>query len=74
MWYYETNIGTFQIYPDSDRPGKYCLYIDTVYLGDYASPEAAADDVYKRSTGWDEWDVLSSESVPSDLSEWIEGK
>jgi hypothetical protein len=74
MWYYETRIGTFQIYPDPEKPGSYLLHIDNVYLGNYDSPQAAADDVYKRSTGWDAWDSLNSEEAPGDLSVWMAGK
>ncbi|MBN1932910.1 MAG: hypothetical protein JW786_15005 [Desulfobacterales bacterium] len=74
MWYFETRIGVFQIYAKSEQPEKYQLYIDNIHLADYDSPEAAADDVFKRSTGWDEWDFLSSEEPPVDLMAWSEGK
>ena len=71
MWYYETRIGAFQIYANSEQPEKYQLCIDNIHLGDYDSPEAAADDVFKRST---EWDFLSSEEPPVHLTAWGEGK
>ncbi len=71
MWYYKAKVGTFRIHSNLENPGSYLLKIDNVHLGHYDSPEAAADDVCKRSTGWDAWDLLPSEEAPGNLSVWL---
>jgi hypothetical protein len=74
MWYYETKVGTFSIRRDPNKPSSWLLCIDAVELDSYASPELAAIDVYKQSTGWDEWDMLEDVSIPTDLDEWVTSK
>lgn len=69
MWYYQTNVGMFKIV--RNKSGRFDLWIDNIQLGSYHSPNAAADDVYKQTTGWDEWDTLDTDSIPTDLSEWV---
>lgn len=66
----KTKIGTFIIRPEHNHPGRWRLWIDDYLLGEYPSPEAAADDVYKQSTGFKKWDSLSLVSEPTDLSKW----
>ncbi len=47
------------------------LYYNNYCLGFYLTPQAAADDVYKFSTGCDEWDNLEGITEPPyDLKEW----
>lgn len=70
MWYYETSVGTFKIIQKDFK--KFELWIDTIDLETYDSPEAAADAVYKQTTGWDEWDTLETDSKPEDISAWDE--
>ena len=74
MWYYETKVGTFSIRRDPNKPGSWLLCIDVVELSSHASPELAASDVYKQSTGWDEWDTLKDVTIPTDLDEWVISK
>jgi hypothetical protein len=69
MWYYQTNVGMFKII--RNQSGRFDLWIDNIQLGSYRSPDAAADDVCKQTTGWDEWDTLDTDSIPTDLSEWV---
>jgi hypothetical protein len=69
MWRYQTPVGTFWIRP---RGRVFVLGIGDEDLGSYHSPQAAADDVFTRVTGYDPWDssdVLDGEE-PTDLSEW----
>lgn len=66
----KTKIGTFIIRSENNHPGWWRLWIDGYLLGEYPSPEAAADNVYKQSTGFKQWDSLSSVSEPTDLSMW----
>lgn len=68
MWYYKTQIGTFQIRPGES--GVFDLWIHDDKLGSYLSPVAAADDVYMQVTTCNEWDALPSIDQPTDLSEW----
>lgn len=68
MWACKTKIGLFKIIALSN--GRYDLWINDVNLGNYSSPDAAADDVYNCATGWDDWDLQLMVDHPSDLSEW----
>lgn len=70
-YFYKTSIGSFSIRPDPHGPGRWCLYIDDLCLGSYASPEMAADDVYLCATGFYEWDRQETVDHPAELAEWI---
>lgn len=74
MWYFKTRVGTFRITHDPYRPALYRLNMDEVFLGNYTSPEAAAEDVYMHATGWSKWDMLEHVRVPCDILEWSRGK
>ncbi len=72
MWFYKTEVGTFNIRKQFD--GCWGLWLDDGMLGSYLSPEAAADDVYTQSTGCYEWDSLQSVTEPMDLLDWEESE
>jgi hypothetical protein len=71
IYLYKTGIGAFSIQPDPNEPGRWRLYIDDLWLGSYASPEQAADDVYMCATGFYEWDRQLTVDHPEDLGEWV---
>ena len=57
FYHYKTKFGTFWIRPDPDVSGQFRLYIGRTWIGSYFSPESAAEDVYTKTTGFDEWDL-----------------
>jgi len=66
MYYYNTPIGMLKIV---FRNGRYDLFLNDFCGGSYYSPQAAADDVYTKTSGCSDWD-LSNYEAPTDLSEW----
>ena len=58
--------GLFCIVP---AQGRYELFFDSTCYGSYSSAVAAADDVYTKHTGCNEWDD-SQEEGPTDVYEW----
>jgi hypothetical protein len=70
MWFHKSEAGTFWIrfVPRSRR--TFVLGIDDQELGEYFSPEAAADDVYMQKTGYALWDSLQDVRKPADIAEW----
>lgn len=70
MYQFATRIGIFTI--RSGEREKWDLWIDDTKLGIYSSPLNAADDVFKRETGWDEWDNNIDIEPPEDISRWEE--
>lgn len=72
MQYYSfvSKVGVFTIRPQRD--GFWSLWIGSNVLGEYHSPEAAADDVCMQNTGCFEWDdsELDLLNIPTDLNEW----
>jgi hypothetical protein len=72
MWVYNSPVGRMTIF--RNRRGNFSLQISDEVYGFYTSAAAAADDVYTRSTGCTEWDLLKSVDdtmIPMDLSEWV---
>jgi len=75
FYHYKTKFGTFWIRPDPDVSGQFRLYIGRTWIGSYFSPESAAEDVYTKTTGFDEWDLQDDIVLePRDLSQWQPGK
>ncbi|MFP3912987.1 MAG: hypothetical protein ACLFUT_13005 [Desulfobacteraceae bacterium] len=72
---YQTAFGTFWIKPDSNREGPYLLGFEDIPIGNYATPEEAAQDVYAQNTGWERWDSLMEISGPEHIGQWeqVEG-
>lgn len=73
MWYYHSPIGTLYI---QHTQNGYGIFYNDICYGEYSSPHAAADDVYSKSTGCDEWDLsnIPFENIPTDLYEWKQSK
>ena len=67
---YNTDIGTFEIRQTGHL--LYQLRIGEELLGEYATPELAAEDVAGFETNYIEWDKLENEleNVPSSLAQW----
>ena len=70
MWICKTEQGVFWIRFSPQGRGVFVLGIEGTELGAYASPEAAADDVYHQETGFSEWDSASGVHRPADISDW----
>jgi len=70
MWILPTPKGTFWIRFVPCGPGFFLLGIDGRELGPYRLPEAAADDVAFRKTGYEEWDTTDAPPVREGLSDW----
>lgn len=70
MWIYRSPVGILKIVRQPD--GRYGLFYGDFCGGLYYSPVAAADDVYTRSSGINEWDLRPGDDTdaPIDLSEW----
>jgi hypothetical protein len=70
QYLYNTDIGTFEI--RRVGPRLYELWINDEKLGDYESPEMAAQDVATFNTDYVEWDMLENEleHVPHGLDDW----
>ena len=71
MWYYKSKIGI--LYIKQRANGRYGLYFEDEYFGNYASPRAAADNVRSFCTDCYDWDKHESDPCfpyPTDLSEW----
>jgi hypothetical protein len=67
-WYFKTRFGIFKIVPTKN--GRYELMMNDEFLGNYHSPEAAADDVYTQHSKHDPWDEASNIDPPDGLMEW----
>jgi hypothetical protein len=69
MWRYKSPIGTLYIV---QKPNGYFIRYDNEFYGAYSSPVAAADDVYSKTTGCDEWDLsdVPDIDIPTDIFEW----
>ena len=68
MFYYKTRVGIFKIKPSNHGYG---LFFNGDCIGEYTSPQSAADDVFTHTTGVYEWDMLEGRiNSPTDLSEW----
>ena len=67
---YNTDIGTFEIRKIGHE--RYQLWIEEEMLGEYGSPEEAADDVASFNTDYPEWDKMENEweNVPHTLADW----
>jgi hypothetical protein len=71
LYFYDTPVGTLWIKHQPQHPSRYWLGIDSMPLGSFPSPGAAADDVCSHMTGWNAWDMRSSrDDDPQDLSDW----
>lgn len=68
MWLFRSNVGVFKIVCQPD--GRYALYIDDDFLDAYVGPEAAADDVMMRYTGYAPWDNQFTITGPYGLNAW----
>ncbi|WP_345986638.1 hypothetical protein WCX49_05810 [Sulfurimonas sp. HSL-1656] len=67
---FNTDIGTFEIRQAGHE--RYELWIEEEMLGEYESPEKAAEDVAAFNTDYPEWDRLENEysNVPAGLDDW----
>lgn len=69
MYVYESPVGAFTI---QEVQGRFVLQLGGEVLGRYASPNAAANDVYLQSTGSFEWDGAALPAdAPTGISEWV---
>lgn len=68
MWKYQSKKGVFWIKKNPD--GRYALGVESECLGNYHSPQAAADDVFCCVTGYAPWDDQGTVDQPTDLGEW----
>lgn len=70
MWVYHSPIGDLVVKLWTN--GRYALLHNGECYGFWATPQAAADEVYTHTTGCSEWDALDCQvdDVPTDLSEW----
>jgi hypothetical protein len=73
-YYFRSAVGIFWIRPRPGNAGRFILGIGEDALGSYASPRAAADDVYTGATGFYAWDSRNDPRAPRDLSEWERGR
>jgi hypothetical protein len=69
MWYFYSPVGTFTIARNSS--GGYVLWIDNEQLNTYIGPEAAAEAVRLKNTGFKSWDDLENVEAPANLNQWI---
>lgn len=67
-WFYRSKVGTFKIV--QARDGRFSLWVNDELLGNYITPDQAADDVYMCATGHWPWDKQLEVTHPSDLGEW----
>ncbi|MDL2306589.1 hypothetical protein LJC48_00980 [Desulfovibrio sp. OttesenSCG-928-C06] len=65
---YDTEEGIFTI--RQNQYETWDLYMDAARLGNYACPEAAAQDVALGVTGHWDWDRLRSKDELKDLAAW----
>lgn len=67
---FNADIGTFEIRQVEHE--LYQLWLNDEMLGEYASPEKAAEDVAGFDSGNPEWDKLENEweNVPHSLADW----
>lgn len=63
-------VGVLTIRPHTSKPGWWRLWIDDTPIANYRTATKAADAVATQTTGWDDWDDVSSAEVPADLSAW----
>lgn len=70
VYRYESPIGTFTIRPNEPEAGRWGLYCGDACYRTYDSAQAAADDVYRQSTGVHAWDSAPSITEPTALFEW----
>jgi hypothetical protein len=73
IYIYRSEAGTFTIEPDGQAANMFMLSIGGMWLGTYETPEAAASDVFRRCTGWLDWDCPAGPDAPRDLSCWEKG-
>ncbi len=68
MWRFMTRLGILRIQklPNS----RFGLYLDTDLVNSFHSAEAAAEAVYRCSTGHYAWDISGPVIVPKDLNDW----
>lgn len=66
---YDIEIGVFSIRPNPY--GTWDLYIDDIFLANYAEPDVAAEDVAQCVTGFWEWDRQRTMPKAGDLNAWI---
>ena len=72
MWIYDSPIGKIEIKFDRNVK-KYALWLGDECGGFYPTPEAAADDVYTKSSGIDAIDSLKGSKsylIPDGLGKW----
>lgn len=68
MFFYDSPLGVFTIRQEA---GRFVLCLDDEILGRYASPNAAANDVYMQCTGSFAWDgCLLLPDAPTGLDDW----
>ena len=68
LFKHETEIGTFWMH--AEPAGRMQLGIDRQKLKTYRSPNAAAQAVKDRSTGWPAWDKATDVPAPFSLRKW----
>ncbi len=73
IYIFNTDIGTFEI-TNYKHHSYYDLLLNDEKLGEYASAQDAAEDVYSFNTNYIQWDQLegSATRVPSSLAQWQE--
>ena len=67
---YRSKVGTFSIRADEASPGTFELCVGGIWLNNYETADSAAGAVYKRETGWYEWDCREDPKSPCNLNEW----
>ena len=67
---YRSKVGTFSIRADEASPGTFELCVGGIWLNNYETVDSAASAVYKRETGWYEWDCLEDPESPCNLNQW----
>ncbi len=70
MYVFRSKAGTFTIAADPTVSGHYELCIGGMWLGTFESAQLAAENVYRRCTGWHDWDRRGEPECPSGLDEW----
>ena len=67
---FKSEIGTFWINPERNKRWSLLIGDDIIEaIGYYDSPDDAADAVYMKTTGWDEWDD-GEDDAPMTLQQW----